>query len=812
MKVKDIFCHSSHGLWPRLGQVLRGVRPYAGSMTGRLKTIGRIAAFVLYALALAPALALAQTAPIVVYAENFENGMGATTVAGLTSANQGTGGGQQNQAYSITGVTPVYQGASGTRYTAATDWLDGAHCDGIVLAQAATTQPSWVPSTTIGCNTSTGVQSFNGLRNIVLGIGTYLAANGASANYNNLTAAQRTQASNNHAVAAYTECNPANNCRSIGSGTGAGANGLMLRNTQPITITPGRFYTASVLVGMSFGTEACSGASSTQPQYQFSLNDGVNTLTVGTLDPCTAANRATEIVPNQQTGTLGTPATRTITVANLIGTPAILNGTSLTASMYSLNGATEGNDAAFDNMQVLDVTPSLSKSFSSSTITAGGTTTLTFTVTNRTDLAAKSGWSFTDNLPTGMTLASTTVGGTCRNPTNTSGTTATLTGAVGATSITLRGSLPAVASCTVTVTVQVASNTTLPTLQNCGSNMSSPQLIILPDADDCVEIKVTRPVTLTKIWQGATAGNAVRLTISGTDVSSATVGNSTAPSTTTNATAQAWFGSTVTLTEAFTSGSASAYLTTLNCVKATDGSTVTVTPAGLSGSFIMPTNSAVNCTFTNALPPNVVLTKKTTTPSPLAAGTQIDYTITLTNTQAGSTQPSGYTFTEVIPEHTTFVSVTGGNSQVTGCVGPVPPTPGSAAGTKCTITVNDPITVATPVQVTFTVKLDALLPAGTTKIVNQAYYDKTPNNCTLANNCNPTPACNTATCTPPTQCDSRDPACVETPTVTPVVSLTKTADVSEARAGGTITYTITASNQTLGTTVTGYTFYDVVPT
>lgn len=104
-------------------------------------------------------------------------------------------------------------------------------------------------------------------------------------------------------------------------------------------------------------------------------------------------------------------------------------------------------------------------------------------------------------------------------------------------------------------------------------------------------------VTLTKAWVGATAGDAVSLTITGG--TSPTAGASTAGGSTTPARALANVGDVVTVTEAFTSGDATRYLTTLRCTKNTDGSEVATNGAGLSRTLTMPGDSPVTCTYRN---------------------------------------------------------------------------------------------------------------------------------------------------------------------------------------------------------------------
>jgi len=72
-----------------------------------------------------------------------------------------------------------------------------------------------------------------------------------------------------------------------------------------------------------------------------------------------------------------------------------------------------GNDVAFDLIQLLEATPTLYKSFNAldpenhrdGAIAAGKTGTLTFIIVNTDDLVEKTGWSFTDQLPVGVTIA-----------------------------------------------------------------------------------------------------------------------------------------------------------------------------------------------------------------------------------------------------------------------------------------------------------------------------------------------------------------------------------------------------------------------
>lgn len=94
---------------------------------------------------------------------------------------------------------------------------------------------------------------------------------------------------------------------------------------------------------------------------------------------------------------------------------------------------------------------------------------LTFTITNTTDLAAKPGWSFTDDLSNGLSPA---------NDLNTTSDCTNGTASASGGNINVAGTLAAgQTSCTVAVDVVVTNNGKL---QNNGANIKSPLGVIVP--------------------------------------------------------------------------------------------------------------------------------------------------------------------------------------------------------------------------------------------------------------------------------------------------------------------------------------------
>jgi uncharacterized repeat protein (TIGR01451 family)/fimbrial isopeptide formation D2 family protein len=303
----------------------------------------------------------------------------------------------------VTGTAPVglaaYTGDGGQRYTADPAWLTA--CNGQIRSFNT-------PYTTLGNCASTAYTS---------NLGQLAYALGAHA--------EATDPRANEAVTAYTEGNP-----------GVGAVQFRTVGNVPLASASGRFLTFSV-------DTAAVNCQVSAPLYQFSfLNEsGAATNVGGVLNACTS-NKTVDVPA------YGTIGARAVNVGTFTSNGSVLfDGASLGIRMTNQNGSGTGNDAAFDNIRILDVTPQLDKAFSPAVVATGATSVLTFTVTNTAELAAKNGWSFTDTLPAGLTVA---------DPSGTATTcpAGTVDADAGSSTITAGGNLSAgMESCTITVTV-----------------------------------------------------------------------------------------------------------------------------------------------------------------------------------------------------------------------------------------------------------------------------------------------------------------------------------------------------------------------
>ncbi|WP_329026244.1 DUF7507 domain-containing protein [Streptomyces sp. NBC_00690] len=315
--------------------------------------------------------------PTVVYAEDFENGTGQTPIL----------------LNNYTGAPPT-----NAKYTAASQWIDAPHCNGIILNQSGANQPACQNQNPVA------MSSLKFMAN-VLGV-----VNGAA------------NPSNNHAVSAYTD------------GANPGANRVEFQTVNPLPLpTTNRFITFSVDV-------AAQNCSASAPRLQFYLTGAGPDIPAFSqpINPCTD--------PRAQTYNIGP---RAIEAGSFASDGSVLfSGPSVGVKMTNANGSGIGNDHAYDNIRILDVTPQLDKEFVPASIDTGDVATATFTVTNTTDLAEKSGFGFTDSLPAGVTVAATP------NAATTCGA-GTVAATAGGSSIALTGGVLAagVASCTVTVDV-----------------------------------------------------------------------------------------------------------------------------------------------------------------------------------------------------------------------------------------------------------------------------------------------------------------------------------------------------------------------
>ncbi|MBU6245715.1 MAG: tandem-95 repeat protein [Actinomycetales bacterium] len=403
--------------------------------------------------------------PVVLWSDNFEN------FPQPGSAPNGGQDGVAPMALNYGGVK--YTNATGTTYTGDSQWLNITGCNGIVLSWQA---PNAAWPNANGCENASN--SLLNLRKMAQAVG---SVNG-------------TGTATNHIVAAYTN-------------RGFNTAGVEAQTEQPIafsSVAANRYFTASVWA-------TAMNCSAVKPRLVFEYStDGTTWTPFGStyIDPCSLTNVA------NQTNFPG------INVAKGYANSGIMLPVSSTQMYLRVKNVQTntggGNDGGWDDLTLYEATPAISKEFSPTSIDKAANpsaySTLTFTVTNTTDKSAKAGWEITDTLPTGLTIASSTTGGTCTPKTFTDGSGGSL--GSGDTSVKIVGTIPYnVASCTVTVQVTGSSDGTFTNiLDPTNPNYSASSVKgLLPEGSASLTITGATPSTVALTYDctsgtGSTAG------------------------------------------------------------------------------------------------------------------------------------------------------------------------------------------------------------------------------------------------------------------------------------------------------------------
>ncbi|MCG2595272.1 DUF11 domain-containing protein [Ramlibacter sp. XY19] len=451
---------------------------------------------------------------------------------------------------------------------------------------------------------------------------------------------------------------------------------------------------------------------------------------------------------------------------------------SVTVSGGSEPAGNSGNNTATDST-IVSYPPVLAKSFSPASVPAGGTSTLTLTVTNPAggSLGSITGVAITDPFPAGMAIASPP------SVVNTCGFTVNSGGAQGDTIVDVAGGATGGPGSSCLISFRVVATGTLGTLTNttgavrsanAGTGNLATATLVVTAPGSPVLTKVTSPNPV-----GVGENSILTFTISNKASATTDMGfRDTLPTGLVVAPSGA-FGGTCTSTGG----------TALGRVGAPGTSTLTITGVDLGASasctITIPVRSTVAGTYTNTtsnisnllggltattvndtLVVEAVGLSKTFTPSSIVAGGTSTMALVLTN-GPGLAEQNGIAFTETLPAGVTLSSVPAASQ----CGGTVTGTAGGG-----TLAVSG-ATLAAGLQ---SCTVTAVVTAAASGSYNNAAANISGLSINLVNNVTAT-----LTVTPP-----------------PGPNLTKTNGVASISPGDTTTYVITMSN-TSGATYTG---------
>ena len=378
----------------------------------------------LFLLGVAAAAPQVPQAPAVIWSEDFEQ----------TSPVPSTG--VSLLAYSGSAID-----GSPMTYTADPSWLPASGgCNGIIASSKMTTA---LPS---GCNFSGPGGAWATVKQLSYALGAFsqlksLINTGATVTAADFSTIDWVAARDNSAVAAYTQ------------GPSPVANSIFFKTNRNIPFNGiGRFLTTSIDVG----AVSCTSSGATPARLKFSLIDSSNVekpLNTIAINACDIDKVPELTVPDVFDSSSGTPvleaAGRTVRVRTVYSSGAIpFAGSSVGFVARNETNTGSGNDYAFDNPSILEVTPHLDKEFSQTSVYLGDVVNLVITITNRTDLAQKTGWTFTDTLNSNLVVAGPATS-TCSGA---------VVAAAGQTISVTNGSLISGSSyCTITVPVKALS-------------------------------------------------------------------------------------------------------------------------------------------------------------------------------------------------------------------------------------------------------------------------------------------------------------------------------------------------------------------
>ncbi len=167
---------------------------------------------------------------------------------------------------------------------------------------------------------------------------------------------------------------------------------------------------------------------------------------------------------------------------------AITLSASITSPICTPGGSTVCSDSAAYSVKIL-APPSISKFFAPSSITVGGTSTLSFSISNSNASTPLTSVAFTDPLPAGVQVAST--------PTATNTCGGTFSAAAGATSVSLSGgTIAAGGSCSLSVSVTATTSGTKNNTTGAVTSNTAGVALTGNTASDTLTVTSTVPTTL----------------------------------------------------------------------------------------------------------------------------------------------------------------------------------------------------------------------------------------------------------------------------------------------------------------------------
>lgn len=366
---------------------------------------------------------------------------------------------------------PSYTSARGTSYTANPYWLDQSLCNGIVLSYNSGSTPACPEDSGGGGGSQQNLQRLaDSLGQYRLGVpGTANPAapmNGSTAGIDAFTASRA-----NRVLGEVTRPSSARP-----------ANQIELRTATNVPLPEANRFLA---LSIDVADVSCAAPGGSKLAVSFIDQAGTEVPTGSPpYSVCDDPGRRFFTSPLPSGAPVWVFGGNSVAVGTMKRTkPVLIHGNQTGILIRNQAPEASGDDHALDNLSIYDLTPTLTQTLVSGTGPAGVTTELRMTVTNTSDLEAKPGWSFTNTLPQGFTLADAApISTTCAHGAGTP--------AADGASFTIAGDLlPGQSACTVTVSVTsagpVSGRPAPKSLANCPANFEA---ILGHNAPTCASV------------------------------------------------------------------------------------------------------------------------------------------------------------------------------------------------------------------------------------------------------------------------------------------------------------------------------------
>src|SRR3989475_767355 len=339
----------------------------------------------------------------------------------------------------------------------------------------------------------------------------------------------------------------------------------------------------------------------------------------------------------------------------------LANGTSIPNSTYSIVSTDTSRVSGFAFSTAVTSAPILavSKTDSPDPVAAGGNLTYTIAYANNGSAGA-TGVVITDSVPANTTFVSATAGGTLASGVVTWSIGNLAAGASGSVQMVVRVASPLANGTSITNgTYSIDSNETAPVAGAAVSTtVTSAPLLSVSKTDSPDPVAAGGNLTYTLSYSNTGNANATGVVLTDTVPANTTFVSATAGGTLASGVVTWSIGNLA----AGASGSVQMVVRVASPLA--NGTSITNSTYSIDSNEISPVNGAAVSTAVTSAP--ILAVSKTDSPDPVAAGGNLTYTLSYSNT--GNANATGVVLTDTVPANTTFVSPTAGGTLASGVV------------------------------------------------------------------------------------------------------------------------------------------------